>query len=366
MKITGLQLFWMILIMEVGMTLVMTLTPGVQAAGQDLWISILIAGCIAMLIAWIVTNAAHLHPGQDLIRLSQTILGSVFGKIVVVVYLVQWYTIIPIVLRQFTDVINIMIMPETPKLAVMIVMVLLISYAAYYGGIVSIARCSEMLGPIVVLMIVLVLLTSLNNVDVRNLLPVFVDNGAQAILKGALPSASYLGHCVEYLMLAAFLYQPEKGKPYVYWAVGGATFLVLVAMTMTLTTISVHMSPRLWYPFFEMTRKISLFGFIENLDPLTIITWVASVFIKLAVYLFIAAYGTAELLGIKNWRNLVLWIAPVIVAFALLPKNVTQATSNYLLNYWVPVAMPVNMIGLPLLLLVVGKIRQRRNGAGSS
>ncbi|GJM73290.1 hypothetical protein HMSSN036_55060 [Paenibacillus macerans] len=107
-----------------------------------------------------------------------------------------------------------------------------------------------------------------------------------------------------------------------------------------------------------MSRKISIFGFIENLDPLPIIVWFASVFIKLAIYLFITSYGTAQFLNIENWRIMIWFIAPVILLFALIPQNVAEAVNHYLLNYWVPVALPVNMVGLPLLLLTVGKIRQ--------
>ncbi|MNF06839.1 hypothetical protein D3C77_781670 [compost metagenome] len=52
------------------------------------------------------------------------------------------------------------------------------------------------------------------------------------------------------------------------------------------------------------------------------------------------------------------FIAPIVLIFAFIPQNVTEAISNYLFNYWIPIALPVNMLGLPLLLLIVGKIRQ--------
>ncbi len=47
MKVSGIQVFWMITIMDIGMTLLMTFTPGLQAAKQDAWVSMLVAGCIA-------------------------------------------------------------------------------------------------------------------------------------------------------------------------------------------------------------------------------------------------------------------------------------------------------------------------------
>ncbi|MNE64591.1 hypothetical protein D3C80_1600110 [compost metagenome] len=52
------------------------------------------------------------------------------------------------------------------------------------------------------------------------------------------------------------------------------------------------------------------------------------------------------------------YIAPVMFVFALIPQNVIEATTNYLQRYWVPFALPVNMLGLPFLLLVIGKLKK--------
>lgn len=361
MKVSGIQVFWMITTMDLGMALIMTLTPSLQAAKQDAWMSILVAGCIVLLVSFLVTKLALLYPGQTLIEFSQSILGKWLGNIVVVIYLIQWYTIIPIVLRQFSDLVEIMILPSTPKQAVILIMIILIVYATYLGGIEGIGRCSEILGPIILLMVIFVLALSVGNIDWKHLLPVYVDSGLKGIIMGATAPASYLGHAVEYVMLATFLINPSKGAPYVYWAVIAATFFVMISMIMAIITVGVNLSPKMWYPFFEMTRKISLFGFLENFDAITIVIWVASVFIKLAVYLFITSYGTAQFLQVKNWRTMVWFIAPVMLVFALIPQNVSEATNHYLLNYWVPVALPLNMIGLPLLLLIVGKIKQIKN-----
>ncbi|WP_229263648.1 GerAB/ArcD/ProY family transporter [Cohnella cholangitidis] len=363
MNVTGRQIFWMILSMDLGMTLIMTLSPSAQFARQDVWISILLAGLAILLISVVVHNVTLLHPGQNLIQLCRTVMGRWIGTVVIFVYFVQWYTITPIVLRQFNDVLHVMILPTTPKLAVMLIMVLLIAYATVTGGIVNIARCSEVLGPVIVLMVVLVIAASLLQANFFHLLPVYADNGAINIVKGALPPASYLGHAVEFLMLSSFLRQPKKGAPYIYGAVAVASFLVLISFTVTMATLGVELSTKMWYPYFELARKISLFGFIENIDPVTIVIWVASVFIKLAIYLFLISYGTAEFLGIKKWKTMV-WInAPVILGLAFIPRNVEQAATNYLLNYWIPFALPVNMFALPLLLLIVGKIRQKSASA---
>lgn len=363
MKLSGIQVYWIIMIMDLGMALVVTVTPSLQAAKQDAWISIIAAGCIAILMVLLVTQVAQLYPNQTLIESSQTILGAWLGKVIILIYLVQWYTITPIVLHQFTDVVQIMLLHRTPKEAIMLLMVGLIVYVTYVGGIEGIGRCGEFLGPIILLMVALVLIANITNVNMKNLLPVYADSGLTRILSGSLAPASYLGHSVEYLMFASFLNDTRKGTPYVFSAVLTAFFTVLLTTMMIIVTIGTNLSPDTWYPFIEMAKKISLFSFIDNIDAVPIVIWIASVFIKLAVYLFITSYGTAQFLKVRNWKKMIWFVAPVIFIFALIPQDVTQASTHYLQNYWAPVAMPVNMLGLPLLLLIAGKWRQRKSPA---
>ncbi|WP_042197063.1 GerAB/ArcD/ProY family transporter [Paenibacillus camerounensis] len=366
LKISGMQVFWIILSMNLGMTLVMTLTPSLQAAKQDAWLSIIAAGCIALLIALLVTAVARIFPGQNLIDYAPLVFGTWLGKLVIVIYLVQWYTIIPIVLRQFSDLVNIMLLPETPKQFVILLMVLLIAYATYAGGIEGIGRCSEFLGPIILIMVILVLFANSNNINLKHILPVYADSGLKDIFRGSLAPASYLGHSVEYMMFASFLSKPRKGRAYTIWAVLIANLIVLLTTIIIIAVLGVNLSPNMWYPFFEMTQKISLFGFIDNFDAVPVVIWVSSVFVKLAVYFFLVSYGTAQFLKIKSWRIMIGFIAPVMFVFALIPQNVIEATTNYLQRYWVPIAMPVNMLGLPLLLLVIGTLKKGTGTAAAA
>lgn len=363
MKVSGIQAFWMICTMDIGMTLLMTFTPGLQAAKQDAWVSMLVAGCIALLIAVVTTQLVLLHPEQTFIQFSQTIMGKWLGKIVIFIYLVQWYTIIPIVLRQFSDLLQVLLLPRTPGIVIILAMVLIVIYVTYSGGIDGIGRVSEILGPIILLMVMVVLTTSVGNIEWKRLLPFYADSGMGAIIKGTLPSASYLGHAVEFVMISPFLFTPRKGSPYVIWGVAVASFGVLLSMIMVILTVGVNLSAKMWYPFFEMTKKIAVFGFIENLDAIAVVIWIASVFIKLSIYMFVTSYGTAQFLHVEKWKNMIWFVAPVVTAFAFIPRNVSEATGSYLNHYWVPFVLPVNMIGLPLLMLIVGKIRQKKQTA---
>lgn len=148
------------------------------------------------------------------------------------------------------------------------------------------------------------------------------------------------------------------------WASGISSFLIMLTSGMIILTFGPHIPANMWYPFFDMTRVTSIFKFIENIDAVVIVIWVSSVFIKLCVYFFVACYGTAQWLHINNWRILIWFFAPVVIILAMLPINVDTASLIYPKKYWLPYVLPVNMLGIPLLLWFVGSIRKRLKRSG--
>jgi spore germination protein KB len=344
--------------MEVGMTIIMTMSASIDAAAQDMWISIIIASSIALVIAFITTKLSLLYPNETMVQFSEKILGKFIGKGIVIVYLVQFYTIIPIILRQFSDMINELLLQNTPNFLIILTMMMLVVYVTFIGKLQGIGRCSEVLGPLIVLLCLAVFILSLNNLDFKKILPIYADHEIGDIVFGSLAPASYLGHAVEFFMLTPFIVNKQKGARAAIWGVVVSCLIVIISALFIILTVGSGVGNNMRYPFFEMTREISV-GFLENVDPFVIGIWITSVFIKLSIYMFITSYATAQLLRVHNWR-LFIWVIPPFAITAALSLSYTfEATTHYLLNYWVPIVLPINMIGLPLLLLIVGKIRQR-------
>ncbi|GMA61885.1 hypothetical protein GCM10025859_23250 [Alicyclobacillus fastidiosus] len=99
--------------------------------------------------------------------------------------------------------------------------------------------------------------------------------------------------------------------------------------------------------------------FIQNLDVVIVAVWIFSVFVKLSLYLFILSYGSAQWLGIKNWK-IILWIAaPIMLILAMLPPNNVIVSVIYPQKFWSPYIVPVDFLAIPTLLWGVGTIRKR-------
>ena len=87
--------------------------------------------------------------------------------------------------------------------------------------------------------------------------------------------------------------------------------------------------------------------------------WIFSVFVKLAIYLFINSYGTAQLFGIKNWRVLS-DLLRFIFTISLFPANIIGML-DYAKFVWIIYIFPIFIVGLPIILLLVSLLEGRRS-----
>ena len=139
-----------------------------------------------------------------------------------------------------------------------------------------------------------------------------------------------------------------------------AAIIVTLAAVCVLLTFGPEISGKLRHPSFDLASYISVMDFIQNLEIIAIIVWILSVFIKLSVYFFLVCYGTAQLFKLKDWRKMI-WIAAIFF-FALAQFYPgTAYTFGYMKTYWIYYALPINAVGIPLLLRIIATIRKRKS-----
>ncbi|WP_026576945.1 GerAB/ArcD/ProY family transporter [Bacillus sp. UNC438CL73TsuS30] len=364
MKISGLQLFWMFFTFESGNMLLLTLSPTIASAKQDAWISFLIATVIGMFIVFVYMKVCLLYPNQTFIEFSRTILGKWLGTIVIIIYLVPWYLIIGVILIEFADFTVTILLPATPMWVLILSMILLLIYVNFSGGIEGIGRCSEVFGVIVFLTVIVLVIFSIPNMEFKKLLPVFLDSGFLPIMEGALIPLSFIGETVMVLILGSFLLKPEKGPSSAIWGIALSSSLVTFTCAAVLMTFGPEITSKLRYPAFDAVRFISVMGFIQNLEIIAVLVWVLSIFIKLSLYFFITSFGTAQLLGIKDWRKMIWFVAVISFMLTKIFPNTTLFGAEFTQKFWNPFILPLNMFAIPLLLWTVGSIRKRRAAIG--
>lgn len=361
MKISGLQLFWIFFSFLIGNLLLLTISPTTAVALQDSWISFLLAMLFGLLVILIVAKVNHFYPNLMFLELIKKIVGKWLGVVIFFFYLVSWYAVLGNLLAEFADFAKKILLPTTPISVIVLTMLLLTIYVTYIGGIEGIGRCAEVFGPIIILSLVGLMLLSIQNIELNRAVPIFTDSGFLPILKASLYPSSLIGEGVLLLMLLPFADQPKTGAIRAAWGLVVSGLLSSVTAFFVIMTFGPDISAKSQYPAFDMFSYINFMDFIQNLEIVAVLLWIISVFIKISLYFFLASYGTAQLLKRrKDWQKSIWLLAALSFIMALVIKNFNIQGRPFLEKYWLPFVLPLNMIGIPLLLLIVGSIRKNR------
>ncbi|MHA6483389.1 GerAB/ArcD/ProY family transporter [Paenibacillus sp. strain BS8-2] len=357
-RVSGIQIFWILCTMDIGMAILLTLTPAITVAKQDAWISFLVGGGLSIVSVYGATRLSLKYPNQTIVEYSRTILGNWAGTIIVIPYFIMWVSTAAIIPRQAAEFIIIEgILPRTPLLYLIISIVLLALYAAS-GGIEVIGRLSEVLGPIVLMMIVLTILLNVNHINVQAILPVYSDSGWRPILQGGLTPAVFISDSIMMMMLLTFMKEPDKGPSIAALAIAVSTLFMTTSIFVVLGSLDPNIASNMWYPFFEFAKMLSLSDFLQNIDVLIIVIWVASVFIKLSLYLFVVGYGITQWLGTSNWKLTICIIALIVTILAMVPGSIYDVNVVFPKLYAMTV-YPLNTFVIPCILWAVSLFRQR-------
>ncbi|MBY0120470.1 endospore germination permease [Bacillus sp. S/N-304-OC-R1] len=358
MKISPMQIFWIIFTFETGNMLLLSVNPAIIEAKQDAWISSFFSIILGVVILFIANKVTQFYPGKTLIEFSKLILGKWIGTIIIFIYFIQWYSVIGNILGEFSQFTITILLPQTPSWSLILTMMIIIIYINYIGGIEGIGRCSEVFGALVLTMVIFLVFLTIPNLDFQKLLPIYSENGFLPILKGSLSPLSFLGESVLIMMLVAFMDEPRKSLSRAIWGIVLSGIFVSTSIITTLMIFGPQISSKLLFPAIDMVRFISIMNFIQNLEIIAVLIWILSVFIKLSLYFFAASYGTAQLLKLKDWKKAIWFVAIVTFVLAVQEPTVTLFGIQYVKEYWVKYVLPINMVGIPMLLLIVGSIRK--------
>jgi spore germination protein KB len=359
MKISGYQMFWLI---NVSSLVVITYLPIHLAAvesRQDCWISILLGGIVMLAVTWLMLRVCMQNQDQTLVGFMRNLLGTFVGKIVATVYFVQWFIQMNIITKGLVEFQNLVMLHNTPSIAILLCVSFLVTYAVYKGGITAVSRCAEVIGPIIIFVLFVQLFLNPQDMDFRRILPVYADSGWLPILKGTFYSVNYMADPSIILMLFFFAKNKRTASRAILWATSIAMFWGVLGTLVLLFVTGPTIATELVVPIYSLTKFVSILNFIQNIDAFFIPLWLLGAFIKLSIYLFILSYGLSEWTGFQKWRLLACAAALILLGYVIYGSHHIQTSIklNHLL--FVGFLYPFLYIVVPLTLWMLGVLRSR-------
>ena len=322
----------------------------VAHAKQDAWLSFLIAFAGGVLISLVIINLSLRFPGQTLFEYLPLILGRWPGKITGFFYVWLFVHLCALANREYCSTIVAAFMPETPLVVLLIHGTIMFAYIAYCG-LEVLARINQLFLPLNAGLLITLFILATPEMKVVNILPVF-DTGLLPLVKSSITPLSWFGEIVTLAVIIPYLVEQKN----VYHLTIKALFFVLVLIELATVGVLLVFGPTLtnsyFFPVLSGTKMINIANFIERLEVIPIIIWITSGTMKATLFFWAAALGSAQLLGLNDYRPLILPLAIIVTALGYLLHPGIIDLLNFLTQAFPFYALTFEFI-IPFLLLII-------------
>ncbi|MDN5348194.1 MAG: hypothetical protein PWP65_1758 [Clostridia bacterium] len=324
---------------------------------QDAWLAIILAALPALAVSACVYLLSRRFPRQTLWQMLEFILGRPLGRFFGFLYVWFFLHLNAVVVRQFGEFLTTAVMTETPLLVFAVTITAVSIYAAR-NGLEVLARAMEFIMPLMVFFMMAVLFLTAPEMSGRHLLPL-MSRGWHPVLQGAFLAAGWLGEVVLLAAIVGFINPPEGLRSSILFGLAGTLFFLAAVTIGSIMIFGAAETGRLSFPAYSLARQVSIGEFLERIEVLFMAIWVGGVFIKITILLYVTATGLGTLVGLTDYRPLLLPLGALTVALSVwLHEDVTHLT-NYILRVWPSWSLIWEMF-LPALFLLLSLILDKK------
>lgn len=344
------------------MATVILFVPGItaQKAKQSAWLVPLVSSLAGFFTLWLTWKLGQRFPQKTLPQYSTIILGKFLGKALSGAYVFFLLILNLLVVREFTDFLNDTLMPNTPNLVFMLAVMLVGGYGAY-KGIEVIARMTQFVMPLFIFSLLALIGLALQCFNWGNLLP-FLEGGMKPIVLASISPASWYGETVILVLLLPLVNKPLEVKSKGVFAILGVAVLLSLETLVTTAALGAELPGNLLFPFWYLARFIDIGNLGFRIETLIVILWITGIVTKVALIHYLICLTTAQTLGLKSYKGVVIPAGLILVLAAKYIVMNTLELSEFLGQVWPPFALVFELL-FPLILLLTAKLR-RKHGRG--
>jgi spore germination protein KB len=321
-------------------------------AANAAWAVVLLSGLVTLFFLYFVVKLVTTFPGKPFPEICRIILGSYLGPVIGILPMVGWIIEEALLLRNFSESMLVVALPETPLSTVVFCFVAACTIAVYLG-IENIIRACYISFPFILAAILTIALLSFNTWRTDLLFPL-LGKGALPVLKaGIIRSSDFLEVTALYILPILFYSKQVKRIGVRAVIISTAIFLVVIITFSMSFPFPVGEEPYL--PLYMMARGVYLSDFLQRIEAIFVIFWVFAGLLLLSAGFYVLCIIFAQTLKLPDYKPLILPMAIITFALAFAPPSLPDAVrlSNYTVREWAWVVF----YGIPIILLVVARLR---------
>jgi spore germination protein KB len=327
---------------------------GYSEAEQDSWICIILSQAFVLPIVFVYARIIKMYPGKNLFEIAESVFGKLFGKIIEILYI--WYSIhlAALVVKNFSEFIEIVAMPETPQLPIMLIIIMVAIYLAR-SGVKTLGKWS-IIALIIIVSIFFITVALLSpQLKLDNLLPI-MNHSTKVVFTGAYQMFAFpFAETVLFLTIADSLKEEDSAYKVYFIGVTFGTVILCLVVLRNITSIGSALMKAEYFPSYISARIINVSDFLARIEGSISANFVFAGITKIALCLFAASKGLAHLFQIQDYKKMILPIGLTSVALSSILYTSTMEMVNFLKIYVIYV-IPFQII-IPVLIWLGAEIK---------
>ncbi|WP_027627012.1 GerAB/ArcD/ProY family transporter [Ruminiclostridium cellobioparum] len=352
--ITDKEAICILIIFIIGSTLILGIGGD---AKNDRWVSGVIGLVLAIPFLLIYARIQTIFQGRDIFDILIILLGKIGGRFVAVIYIWYGFHLGAMVIRNFGEFVNVVVMPETPMFVLMVT-IGAVAIMAVKLGIEVIGRTCAYLLPILIVIVIIVQFLGIPEMRTNHIKP-FFSSTITSVLDGAFSSFAF-PFAESVVFLGVFFTLKTKKSPYrVYFYGVFLAGLLIIAVTIRNILILGPLGTSLYFPSHVAVSRISIGDFLQRIEVSVAFVFGVAALIKISICLFVTAKGVAKVCNLNDYRSVVIQLGLLMVYFAQFIYKDIMTMSNWAFKIYPFYALPFQAI-LPVFIWIMAEIKKNK------
>ncbi|MFJ6208832.1 endospore germination permease [Lysinibacillus sp. NPDC092081] len=363
--ISSRQFMIITLLFSIGTAILILPASVTIEAKQDAWIAAIIGVVISLPVIKLFVAFGNRTPTLTFVEANEKILGRFFGKFTSIGFILIALLSAGELLYFIGIFMKTEIMPETPTMAFAFLFSIIIMYAAFLG-IEVFARSAEILFPIFILIFIFFVVCISPSIKIENLQPI-METPKKSIFFSMILFISLFSFPLAMLLTifpSAVNVQKSAQKGFYIGSIIGGIVLVTI-ITLSILVLGPANTASRTFPSYSLAQRISIGNFLQRIEVIMAAMWIISIYIRTFMYFYAAVIGIAQICKINNHRPLIFPLGMIILGLSQIVHPNIIHSDIYNREIW-PIFSFVFMIFLPLVLLIVAKIRKINGNQGNN
>ncbi|MDB4866056.1 MAG: hypothetical protein JWR03_389 [Cohnella sp.] len=330
------------------------ISPLVKEARYMVWVSVILGAAIGLFIAYLSYRLCIRRPDRALGQYGHEIIGRWFHYPVVAAVIFINLFASALIMRQLVDFIVLNFLPETPDWAVAALFGICIARGVRSGPV-TVFRGAQGLFLLSVAAVLSFPLFITREVNTGMAVAFLTNFEPKGMWNGTVMIAGLFAEMTFIVYFFPYITKQEKMMKSLSWAAVTAVTVALANLIPTVLLFGPELTANLTYPTLEVIRYIRAGTFLENLDPLLIIFWLYSMFLKISIFLLTCVLAFTHTAGLRNHKPFSYMMAATMVVFSMYMFPSSAEVDNITTHSETAFLLLTSMV--PVLYLLVDWLR---------